>query len=137
MEEAGTSNAGPMRATYASGGEGSGPSAHTIDTACDLIAETANGITAVKIGFVELDPVLERLVRSVAARDGVRLVLRIRPSSGEADLVIEQAIPTIHHQPRKPARCDGLLSHLMPRRQSEQAALSRTDRIAAAMEELS
>ena len=137
MEERAASTARPLRATYASRAEAGGPSEHTIETACTLVSETANGISAVKVGYVVLDAELERLARSVAGRDGVRLVLRVRPTTAEADLVIEQAIAPIHHQAHKPGECDGLLSHLIPRRRSTPEAISRTDRIAAEMEKLS
>ena len=139
MDQTEALTARQLRATYASCGESSGPSAHTIDTACALVSETANGITSVKIGFVGLDPVLERLARTVAERLSVRLVLRPRPSGAEADLVIEQAIEPVHHQPRQQAECPSLLAHLIPRFWSKPSGpntTSRADARASTMKEL-
>jgi hypothetical protein len=101
-----------LRAAPTSRSEGGGPSEPTIDRACAMMTDTTNGVSAVKIERVALDAEIQRLVRAVADRSGVRLVLKPRPTGDHADLMIEQAIAPIHHQPR--AECPGLLAYVLP-----------------------
>jgi hypothetical protein len=125
-----------LRAAHASRAEGGGPNAETLERACSLVSDTTNGVSAVKIERVMLDAELERVVRAIADRPGLRLVLKARPSGHEADLVIEQAIAPLHHQPPSRAACPGLLAHLLPRfwsKPSNPRTTSRADATASAM----
>jgi hypothetical protein len=126
---------GELQAAHSLPVEESGPSEQTIERACSVVSDTTNGIASVKVERVTLGPKLERVARAVAAWPDVRLVLKVHPRGTSADLLIEQAIAPIHHQPPQRAACRGLLAHLLPRRWSGPTAprvTSHADTIASA-----
>lgn len=126
-----------LRTVRWSGAEGGGPSEATIERACSLVSDTTNGISSVKVERVALSPELNRLLRAVADKPGVRLVLRPHSGTQEAEVVIEQAISPLHHQP-PPSACPGLLAHLRPRFSSSPnppRPTSRADAEASALRE--
>ena len=107
-----------LRRASSTRADGGVPTDWTIERACALGSDTTNGISSVKIERMTLDAELERLLRIVAGRPRVRLVLRSDPSTQGTDLVIEQAIAPIHHEAPRLSECSGLLAHLVPRRRS-------------------
>lgn len=111
------------------------PPRQVLETACSLVTDTSNGVSAVKVGDVRMDPDLERAIDVVDGNPGTRLVLR-RARDGSVALVVEQAIAPLHHQPR--AACPGLLAHLLPRfwsKPNPSHPTSRADAEASAMRE--
>jgi hypothetical protein len=76
------------------------PPRQVLTTACSLVTDTSNGVSAVKVGDVVLDPELERAIEVIDDHPGTRLVLR-RARDGGVALVVEQALEPIHHLPRE------------------------------------
>jgi len=65
------------------------------------VIDTSNGVSAVKVGDVRMDPELERALDVLDGHPGTRLVLR-RARDGSVALVVEQAIEPIHDRRRRP-----------------------------------
>lgn len=97
------------------------PPRQVLETACYRLTDTTNGVSAVKVGQVVLQPELMRAMDVLREFPEARLVLREEPNG--VALVIEHAIDPLHYQPR--AECAGLLSHLFGRGSSSSA--SRVD----------
>jgi hypothetical protein len=86
-----------LRAAHASRTDGGGLTEATVDQACAMVSDTTNGVSAIKIERTGLDGQLQRLVRAVADRPDVRLVLKGsklsgRPTKRRADAVAATAM---------------------------------------------
>jgi hypothetical protein len=114
------------------------PPRQVLETACCLVTDTSNGVSAVKVGDVRMDPELERAIAVIDDNPGTRLVLR-RAHDGSVALVVEQAIAPIHHEARRASDRGGLLSHLISRfwlRVGEPGTTSSSEPAPATMKEL-